>query len=254
VPALLLVGLLIRQREESSQMRRATDRAQEVMGGRAEIAEVLAHEVRGPAASIKSLAATTAGSYDRLSDAERREFVGLIEAEARRLLDTVSQASLALKVDAGTLGFVRRPLDLAGVVEEAIDAAGVSDRAVKAELDPGITVPGDRLHLGEAIRQAVSNADRFSPPGAEIGVRVSADGASAVVEVLDRGPGIPPERREEVFGRFVRWRPDGFEDRQGAGLGLFICRGIVREHGGDVTVEGPDGGGTMLRIRLPREA
>ncbi len=76
---------------------------------------------------------------------------------------------------------------------------------------------------------------------------------SAVIEVTDEGPGIPAAQREEVFQRFTRWRPRGYEEQPGNGLGLFICRGLVAEHQGEMSVEdGPDGG-TMLRVRLPLE-
>jgi len=254
VPALVLAGLLLSQREEISRVRRATDRATDVLSGRAEIASTLAHDLRSPIATVKSLAATTTQNYDRLSDAERTEFLSLIEHEAGRLLDTVNQASLALKVDAGTLVDDRRPLDLATVVREAIESADTTGHYLTAELAPGLTVEADRKNLAEAVRQVIDNAAKFSPPDAPIRVSSAAAGPLAVVEVADGGPGIPEDRRHEVFGRFARWRPVGYEDRPGTGLGLFIARGIFAEHGGEMETEGAPAGGTIVRIRLPLEA
>ncbi len=253
VPALMLAGLLFSQREEVSRVRRATDRATEVLSGRAEIASTLAHDLRSPIATVKSLAATTTQNYDRLSDAERTEFLGLIEHEAGRLLDTINQASLALKVDAGTFVGDRRPLDLATVVREAIESADTTGHYLTAELAPGIRVEADRKSLVEALRQVVENAAKFSPPDAPIRVSSRAGDASALVEVADTGPGIPEERRDEVFGRFARWRPGGYEDRPGPGLGLFISRGILAEHDGEMVIDEAPAGGTIVRIRLPLE-
>ena len=253
VPAILLTGLLVSQHEEISRVRRATDRAAEVMGGRAEIASVLAHDVRSPVATIKSLATTTTQSYDRLSDAERTEFIGLIEQEASRLLDTVNQASLALKVDAGTVVHERRPVDLATVVREGIEASRKAGHHLTVELVPGITVSVDRRHLAEAVRQLVDNAAKFSPSDAPIRVTSNARDGHATIEVTDGGPGIPPERREEVVARFANWRPDGYEDRTGVGLGLFICKGILAEHHGGLDIDDAPGGGTILRIHFPVE-
>lgn len=251
VPAVAAAGLLAAERSDANRLRRASDRAEEVLGGRAEIASMVAHEVRGPVATIKGLAATTAGSYDRLSDDERREFVGLLEQEAARLLEVVDQTSLALKIDAGTLSFDRRPHDLADVVREALAAARVDEHPLSDRLAEGIVATVDRRWLAEAVRQVVDNAARFSPAGSPIEVRLATDAGTAVIEVQDRGPGIPPERRAEVWGRFVRWRPPGYEDRQGTGLGLFICRGICAEHGGSASLDAGREGGTMLRLTFP---
>jgi len=75
-----------------------------------------------------------------------------------------------------------------------------------------------------------------------------------VIEIQDAGPPIPPEMREQVFEKFCRWRPHGYEDVSGSGLGLFIVRTIARAHGGDAIVAtAPGDTGTILEIHLPME-
>lgn len=253
VPALVLVGFLVSQRAESSRMRRASDRAAEVMLGRAEIASVIAHDVRGPASTIKGLASTTRKSYDRLGDAERLEFVGMIEQEAERLLSLVNQTALALKVDAGTLAPNLREQELAPLVRQAVADAAVAGHPVDVDAPAGVVASVDTRWFAEAARQCVDNAAKYSPDDVPIRVRLAEDHDGAIVlDIADGGPGIPAEQREAVFEKFARWRPSGYEDRTGSGLGLFICRGIIHEHGGETgIVEAPDGG-TILRIRLPR--
>jgi signal transduction histidine kinase len=253
VPAIALGGLLDEQRSESSRMRRASDRATQIVEGRAEIASMISHEVRGPVTTIRGIAATSIAHYDRLSDDEKREFLELIEQESRRMLGAVDQTSLALKLDAGTLVFEMRPVELARVVRAGVDAAAEDPplHAVHVVAQEDVVLTGDAARLTELVRQLVDNAVKYSPDGTPVTVRAVADGDAAVIEVIDRGPGIPPERREEVFGRFVRWRPPGYEEQPGNGLGLFISRGLAAEHQGEIDVEdGPDGG-TMLRVRLP---
>jgi signal transduction histidine kinase len=253
IGALLLTGVLTSVRVEASRMRRASDRADEVLGGRAEVAAMLAHEVRGPVATVKSLAATTLQSYDRLSDAERKEFVGLIEQESSRLLDTVTQSSLALKVDARTVDFDRRSVTVGDAVRGAVEATDARGHKVDVDVPVDLRAVGDPKWIAEAFRQGLDNAAKYSPDGAPIGVRARGDGSSLIVEIVDSGPGVPPEQREHVFERFATWRPRGFEDRGGSGLGLFICRGLIREQGGDAGLDEAPGGGTMLRITLPAE-
>ena len=255
VAALAFASLLVDQRVDTSRMRRATDRARAVMGGRAEIASMLGHEVKGPVATIRGLAGTTLTHYDRLSDDERREFLSLIEQESRRLLVTVDQTSLGMKVDAGTLSFDKHPTDLAVVVRDVLD--GFEPGAHHLTFDapePAATATVDRKWLAEALRQIVLNAATYSPPQAPIRIVVRvADKANASIDVVDAGPGIPPDQHEIVFQKFAPWRPAGYEDVAGTGLGLFIARGIVRAHGGDVRVSERASGGTMLSILLPLE-
>jgi signal transduction histidine kinase len=250
---LIFVSLVLSQRRETSRLRRASDRAVKIVEGRAEIASMVAHEVRGPVTTIRGIAATAATHYDGLSDGERREFFDLIEQESRRLLGAVDQTSLALKVDAGSLTYQMAQTELAPIVRAGVDSAAVASdaHALHVVAQEDVTLVADRSRLAEVVRQLVDNAAKFSPHGTPIIVRAVADEDSAFIEVTDEGPGIPADQRAEVFTRFTRWRPSGYEEQPGNGLGLFICRGLAAEHQGEISVEDGPGGGTMLRVRLP---
>lgn len=229
------------------------ERAREVLEGRAEIAARLAHELRGPVSTLRGLAGTTLAHYDGLSDDDRREFLGLIRHEAERLESLVEQIALALRLDAGSLRFDIRRRDLAQVVQTAVDGADAGDHPLEVEVTGPLEAPIDVTHVGFLVRQLVDNAAKFSPAGSPITVRLVHDGNDALIEVTDVGPGIPGDRREAVFERFADQRPQGYEDRPGAGLGLFICRAVARAHRGDASIsDGPEGG-TMLTVRLPLE-
>jgi signal transduction histidine kinase len=251
VLALVFAGSLTAQHAESSRMRRTSDRAEQVLGGRAEIASMVAHEMRGPVSTIRGLAGTTVKNYERLGDPERLELMGLIEQEAANLLEAVNQASLALKVDAETLTLDRRAQELAPLVRDAVEKALTDGHTVDVDAPAGIAADVDAKWLTEAIRQGVDNAAKFSPVDAPISVRLRTETDQAWIEITDDGPGVPAGQREAVFERYAAWRPTGYEDRRGSGLGLFICRGIVREQGGEASLGDGPGGGSMLRIRLP---
>jgi signal transduction histidine kinase len=218
---------------------------------RAELVSMIAHELRGPISTIKGLAVTTRTYYERLPDDEKREFLALIEQESDRMLEIVNQASLAMKLSAGVLPLQRGPADLDAIVREGVGAAGIGDdRQVDFDLTE-VTIEGDRTYLVEVVRQVVQNAGVYSPPGEPIVVSLTREGDDAVLSIADRGPGIPEDEREHVFTTFPNWRPPGYEEVQGTGLGLFITRALVAEHGGEISVGDAPLGGTMQHIRLP---
>jgi two-component system, OmpR family, sensor histidine kinase KdpD len=225
----------------------------ETQKDRAELVSKLTHEIRGPVSTIRGLAGTTLAHYDRLDDGERREFLELIRHEAERLERTVEQVTLALKLDAGTLRFDIRPQDLGVIVRGAAQAVDVGDHPLEVDAAGPLEAPVDSIQVTFVLKQLIENAAMYSPPGSPISIRLGREGDDAVVEVGDHGPGIPPDRREAVFERFAEWRPSGYEDRPGTGLGLFISRAIARKHGGDATAADGPAGGTMLSVRLPAE-
>jgi signal transduction histidine kinase len=143
--------------------------------------------------------------------------------------------------------------DLEGPVLQGLHDADVGAREVRVDAGTELRASIDARWLAEAVRQGIENALKFSPGDTPIDLRVRRDGEAAVIEIEDRGPGIPSEMREQVFEKFCRWRPYGYEDRSGSGLGLFITRSIARAHSGDATVADRPAGGTILAIRVPLE-
>ena len=232
---------------------RASARAKAVTQGRAEIATMVAHEMRGPVSTILGLAATTSAHYDRMSDEQRREFLGLIEQDSRRLLSTADQVSLALRIDARSLTFDFRIVPLAEVIREGIDEADVGAHSMEVDAPDDVSVSCDRRWIAQVVRQLVENAAKFSPPDSPILIRASRQEGQVMIEVVDAGPGIPADRRRGLFAKFPNWRPAGYEQQPGSGLGLFICEALVAEHHGGISIEGDSKGGTMLRVRLPVE-
>lgn len=110
-------------------------------------------------------------------------------------------------------------------------------------------VRGDADRLVQVLANLLSNAVRAAPAGSEVEIGVEVADGRAVVAVDDRGPGVPPEFRERIFGRFERAARD--EGAPGTGLGLAISREIVTRHGGAIWFEDRDGGGARFAFALP---
>jgi signal transduction histidine kinase len=97
----------------------------------------------------------------------------------------------------------------------------------------------------------LDNAVKFSPPGGRVVVDAAAEGSEVVVAVSDAGPGIPAEEISRVFERFYRGRNARANEPTGFGLGLAISEAVVKQHGGQMSVESAPGCGATVRVRLP---
>jgi signal transduction histidine kinase len=208
-----------------------------------------AHELRG--------ALTVISGY---SDILRRE---LSAAEKTAALDGIRRAvnradELCTEVLSGRTGRVRSgesrtSVDLSALAENvAAEQRAATGRVVLVDSQGAITVTGDEQSLARVLANLVTNAAKYSPDSTDIELRVVREPSKpprAVIEVSDRGPGIPESERERVFDPFERLERDGA--KPGSGLGLAIVREIVVGHGGTVEIADRDGGGTTVRMRLP---
>src|SRR5262249_13782611 len=124
-------------------------------------------------------------------------------------------------------------------------------RSIELDVDPPVEIVGDAGRLRQVVDNLLDNA-RVHAPDAPVRVRVEPDGADALIEVADDGPGIDPEVAARIFERFTRGDPSRSRGTGGAGLGLSIVAAIVEAHGGSVTATSrPDGAGTVVTIRVP---
>ena len=149
-----------------------------------------------------------------------------------------------------------RVVDLAPIVAEAIQTMQPllfkydQHLSVDMPLEPP-RVLADKRRIVQVLVNLISNANKYGPPGEDICLEVSATSEMIRLVVKDRGPGIPHDQRDNLFGRFV-FPQEGVEISQaGAGLGLSVVKAIVEAHGGEVSVEDRPGGGSQFWFTLP---
>nr|WP_246303571.1 HAMP domain-containing sensor histidine kinase [Nocardioides thalensis] len=208
------------------------------------------HELRSPLASIRQTAEVASAHPDALPPGELAEAV--LE-ESDRMQRLIEQLLLLSRADEGAALRGRDDVDLDDLALTegarvrrtglAVDTSGVSAGRVR----------GDRLALGQVVRNLVDNAARHARTTVSLSVRTAPGGGADAVELVveDDGPGIPAADRERVFERFVRLDEARARDAGGSGLGLAIVREIVAAHGGTVTVDDGALGGARLVVRLP---
>ena len=136
----------------------------------------------------------------------------------------------------------------------ASEQRAVTGRTIDVEAPAEVTIGGDDLALSRALSNLVANAIKYSPADQPVGVTVSSEVAAngsrvAVIEVTDRGAGIPAEQHDAIFELFERLERDA--ETPGTGLGLAVVRSVIEAHGGEVRVLDRSGGGTILRVELP---
>ena len=216
----------------------------------------VSHELKTPLTSIRMAVYLLLEERIGALNPKQTELLIASRDDAERLLDLINNLLDLAKLESGTTVSDRRATRPEDLVREA--AAGARELAsaagaqivvqVEAGL-PAVTASADQL--GHVFSNLISNAAKHSPAGEEIvvGARPGDGGHAVRFSVTDRGPGVPPAERERVFEKFFRLPG---EPREGAGLGLAICREIVRAHDGAIgVVAGPGGRGSEFFFTLP---
>jgi signal transduction histidine kinase len=227
-------------------------REQELARLRADFTSSVSHELRTPLTQILLYGETL--ELGRLaSDDERRQAVGVIVQEARRLahlVENVLQYSRAER--RGTLVRPERralaPL-IREIVERFAPLAGTAAVRLRAELDDAVAASVDADALHQILLNLLDNAVRHGGEAGPITVRLGLREGRARLEVEDHGPGVPAEMRERIWEPFVRL--DRHPAVPGSGIGLAVVRDLVRAHGGECAVEQGQSGGARFVVELP---
>ena len=182
-----------------------------------------------------------------------REAVGSSIQSVELMMQLVTELVEMARLDETRLDPTREPVDLAVVVAEAAVRVDGSERhRVNLDLGTGpAPVLGDRGQLLRVFSNIIDNAVKYSPEGGEIGIRLRRPGRQVAVDISDQGVGIAPSDMGRLFTRFGRIVTTATEGIGGTGLGLYLCRELVRRLGGDVTATSVEGQGSTFTVRLP---
>jgi two-component system, OmpR family, sensor histidine kinase MprB len=202
------------------------------------------HELRTPVTSLRTNIEILQQAPDIHPDEREQLFGEVVEQieELTLLINDLIDLARGEEPPAAT-----EDVRLDQIVSEAAERARrhASTTTVRVELRPTV-LPGVPARLGRAVNNLIDNAVKYSPPGLTVEVRLEGQ----ELTVRDHGQGISAEDLPHIFDRFYR----GAEarGRSGSGLGLAIVRQVVEQHGGSIAAEAAPGGGTLMRVRLPR--
>jgi PAS domain S-box-containing protein len=213
------------------------------------------HELRTPLSAIYGAAMTLRREDIELDEDSRKRLLAVITQESDRLARIVKEILVADHLDSGRLRVAPTRLDAIDAAAAVIEAARVHAPAgVAIELDapPDVApVAADPEHLRQILVNLVDNAVKYSPDGGHVLVRIEDRGGSVRFAVRDEGLGIPPNEQARIFDKFYRLDPDLTRGVGGTGLGLYICRELVRRMAGRISVESTPGEGSTFVVDLP---
>ncbi|GAA1775718.1 ATP-binding protein [Streptomonospora arabica] len=215
---------------------------------RADLVSTVAHELRSPLTSVKGFTATLLGKWDRLTDKQKMFMLETVNADADRVTRLITELLSVSRIESGRVEIRKQVVDLPELARTLIagrvTAGEPADRyrlEVRAPL-PELWLDADKI--GQILANLLENGVRHGAGTVTIVIEPYEDGA--VVSVRDEGKGIAPDAVPRVFRRFWRTRRRG-----GTGLGLFIVKGLIEAHGGEITVGRAPSGGAEFRFTVP---
>jgi PAS domain S-box-containing protein len=219
---------------------------------RSSLVSTVSHELRTPLAAIKGYATTMLADdveWDRIS---QREFLTIISDESDRLTNLVNNLLDLSRIEVGTLKLAHEKCDPGEIIQSAARSARLTPKN-KLEVTVDDKLPGiyaDPLRLESILRNLIENSIKYAGEEAVIKVGVNRNGREIIFRVSDNGPGIPLKEGQRIFERFYRVDDSLTRLTSGAGLGLAICQGLVRAHGGRIWTE-PQTSGACIAFTIP---
>jgi signal transduction histidine kinase len=218
---------------------------------KSDLVNTVSHELRTPLSGVLGF---TKLLLSRDFDSEtRRHYLGIVDAQARRLSDLLDDFLDVRRIEEGRFERAKELVDMAALLEEEAQLYSQQSPSheVEVEIDhPPLAVIGNPDRLRQVIGNLISNAIKYSPQGGVVEVSADAENGSVRVEVRDEGMGIPQSQQSKIFTKFFRGDAAA-SGITGTGLGLAVSRDIVESHGGRIGFRSAEGKGTTFFVELP---
>ena len=219
---------------------------------RSSLVSTVSHELRTPLAAIKGYASTMLADDVEWDRTSQREFLTIISNESDRLTNLVNNLLDLSRIEVGSLKLSREKCNIREIVQSAAKGAQLTARNnLEVNIAPRLHgVYADPLRLESILRNLIENSIKYAGEDASIKLDVSKNGKEITFRLSDDGPGIPIKEGQRVFERFYRVDDSLARLTSGAGLGLAICQGLVRAHGGRIWTE-PQDSGACIAFTIP---
>ena len=231
---------------------RLHDTVRASLRARDEMLGVVSHDLRNPVAAVKMLTRMLLVAPGA-TDPGNHESIDLISRAAEQMDALIGDLLDVNRLDAGKLVIESTPVEPSVLIADSLQTLRplVEEKGIDLDLQIETGLPkvmADRERIQQTLSNLVGNAIKFSAAGSKIVVLARSEPDDVIISVLDKGQGIAPDQLPRVFDRY--WQSSR-TDRQGAGLGLAIAKGIVEAHGGRIWIDSTPGEGTTASFSLP---
>ncbi|MBB3563934.1 hypothetical protein FHX06_005289 [Rhizobium sp. BK512] len=220
------------------------ERIEKLNEGLRQVSDNIAHDLKTPLTRLRNKAADALDIED--GEVRRSALEGII-SESDQLIRTFNALLMISRVEAGSVAAEMSPIELSAIVADSAElyepVADEAGMALNSEIEPGIEIQGNRELIGQAIFNLLDNAIKYSADtecAGSVSVKLRRRPDGICLSVADHGPGVPPDRREDVLKRFVRL--DESRSKPGTGLGLSLVEAIMELHGGTLELSDTEPG------------
>jgi signal transduction histidine kinase len=240
--------------EHSVELEAQNERLRESDRLKSELVNIVSHELRTPLTSI--LGFTSVLRTRELGEAERQQYLAIVEEQARRLSALIEDFLDLQRIEEGHLELKQELIDVAALLREearVFEAQSARHTLKLALPEDRLPVQGDRARLTQVVGNLLSNAIKYSPEGGDVELAGEDTGEFVHVRVRDYGVGISPEQQTKIFTKFFRGDAAA-RGISGTGLGLALAREIVEAHGGRMGFTSATDEGSTFWLDLPTAA
>jgi signal transduction histidine kinase len=215
---------------------------------RSDLVATVAHELRSPLTGVKGFVTTLLSKWDRLNDEQKKLMLNTVNTDAERLSRLITELLDVARIDTGRLPLYRREIDVVPVIERVVDSvrAGTSRTITTQHAAPSAAAFADPDKFVQVATNLVDNAVRHGEGSVSVTTEPGPLGLRITVD--DEGEGIAEPLRNRVFTKFWKHGAQG-----GSGLGMYIVNGLVRVHGGELTILDAPGGGARIVVDWPAD-
>jgi signal transduction histidine kinase len=242
------------QREQ--ELKKQTEMALEASRHKSDFLAKMSHELRTPLNSIVGFTDLLIEQEASIDPPKRRTFLDNVGRSARHLLNLINDLLDLARLESGKIHIDWQEFDVRRVLQNSVSTTAPLFRGRHQSVDlivpnQAVNIRCDARRLEQILLNLLSNANKFSPEQSTVTVTLTAESRQCVIEVRDRGIGIPEDQLDHIFEEFAQLHARG-EYSRGAGLGLSLVKRFVEALGGRITVTSRMNDGTTFRVALPR--